>query len=113
MHILETPYEPALCSIIGNTTIYINLSGIDIMQEELLKSQVSSGKPPKNIGLLNSVINILTTLPDDLIHDRATDMVNVDPCNLNLDEALTSEKFNKLEDICNSLKLLDENRWGI
>ena len=137
VHILETPYKPALCSITGNATIFMNFNGnqrqlsvasngghvkfcgllrhinwsdIDITKEELLKSQVSSGKPPKNIGLLNSDFNILTTLPDDLIHDIATDMGNVDPCNLNLDEVLTSEKFNILEDICNFLKLLDENR---
>ena len=68
--------------------------------------------PKTNIGLLNSDINILTTLQDDLIHDIATDMGNADPFNLNLDEALTSDKFIILEDICNSLKLFDKNKWG-
>ena len=88
VYISET-YEPALCSTIGNATNfmnfngnqhqvsvasngdhvkfcgllrYINWSGIDTMQEELLKSQVSSGKPPKNIRLLNSDINILKNI---------------------------------------------------
>ena len=50
------------------------------MQEEVLKSQVSSAKPKRNTGLLNSDINILATLPDDLIEDLASDMGNVEPC---------------------------------
>ena len=136
--ISETEYEPGQCSIIGNATIFmsyaknqcklsvasneghvkfcgllrhIDWSNIDIMQEEVLKSQVSSRKPPKNTGLLNSDINILTTLPDDLIQDLAMDMANADPCYWNLDDALTSDKFNILEDICNTLKNIDEKRW--
>ena len=135
--ISETEYEPVQCSIIGNATIFMNYAGnqcklsvasngghvkfcgllrhinwsnIDIMQEEVLKSKVSSGKPLKNTGLLNSDINILTTLPDDLIQDLATDIGNVDPCDWNLDDALTSDKFNVLEDICNTLKNIDKKR---
>ena len=54
-------------------------------------------------GLLNSDINILATLPDDLIEDLATDMGNAEPCDWNLNDALTSDKFNILEDICNIL----------
>ena len=60
---------------------------------------------------MNSDIYILTTLPDDLIQYLATDMGNADPCYWNLDDALTSDKFNILEDICNTLKNIDENRW--
>ena len=80
------------------------------MQEEVLKSQVSSAKPKRNTGLLNSDINILATLPDDLI-DLAMDMGNVETCDWNLDDALTSNKFNILEDICNTLKNIDEKQW--
>ena len=79
VHILETPYEPVLCSIIGNATIFmnfngnqcqlsvdsngshvkfcgllrhINWSGIDITQEELSKSQISSGKPKNKYRII-------------------------------------------------------------
>ena len=90
---------------------HINWSNIDIMEEEVLKSQVSSVKPERNTGLLNSDINILTTLPDDLIEDLATDMGNAEPCDWNLNDALTSDDFNILEDICNTLKNIDKKRW--
>ena len=78
------------------------------MQEEVLKSQVSSAKLKRNTGLLNSDINILATLPDDLIEDLAMDMGNAEPCDSNLDDALTSDKFYIWEDICNTLKNIDE-----
>ena len=80
------------------------------MQEEVLKSQVSSAKPKRNTGLLNNDINILATLPDDLIEDLAMDMGNAEPCDWNQDDTLTSDKFNILEDICNTLKNIDEKQ---
>ena len=78
------------------------------MQEEVLKSQVLSAKPKRNTGLLKSDINILATLPDDLIEDLELDMGNAEPCDWNLGDALTSDKFNILEDICNTLKNIGE-----
>ena len=39
------------------------------------------------------------------------DMGNAEPCDWNLDDTLTSDKFNILEDICNTLKNIDEKQW--
>ena len=38
-------------------------------------------------------------------------MGNVEPCDWNLDNTLTRDKFNILEDICNTLKNIDEKQW--
>ena len=56
-------------------------------------------------------MHIFATLPDDLIQDLAMNMGNGQPCYWNLDAALTSDKFNLLEDICITLKNIDEKRW--
>ena len=132
--ISETDYEPAQCSMIGNAAIFMNYAGNQcklsvasngghvkfcaLLRHINWSNRHQAGgsikitsfkwKTPKNTGLLNSDINILTTLPDDLIPDLPMDMGNVDPCDWNLDDALTSDKFNILEDICNTLKNIEE-----
>ena len=88
------------------------MKGINPTFQELSKSQENrkSACTTKS-GLRNTDVNILSTLPqnviDDIWEEQNVQLVH----HLDLHKALTSEKVHLLEDICEALHSVDE-KWA-
>ena len=90
---------------------HINLLGINPTKEEIDKFNQNRKHTSYNkAGLRDTDVNILSTLPQNIINDicdeNSVDMIH----QLDLGKALTSEKLNILDDICSALRPLD-SKW--
>ena len=83
---------------------HINLKGINPTLQELSKSQENKkSMSSTKTGLRNTDLNVLSTLPQNIIDDIC-DEQNVQLVhNLDLHKAFISEKIHLLEDICEAL----------
>ena len=91
---------------------HINMKGINPTLQELSKSQENrkSACTTKS-GLRNTDVNVLSTLPQNVIDDMCKEQNVQLVHHLDLHKALTSEKVHLLEDICEALHSVDE-KWA-
>ena len=130
----HTSYQPNSCSMIGNVSIfmnhtnnlkntsiscnggqiqycgllrYVNLEDIDVSAQEVLKCRTD--KPKKVIGMTESEINLLSTLPFEYISEvvNPAEEYNSD---IQLENVLSDERI-KILDICVALQNVDKNKW--
>ena len=88
------------------------MKGINPTLQELAKSQENrKSTSSTKTGLRNAHLNVLSTLPlnviDDICDEQNVQLVH----NLNLHKALTSKKIHLLEDICEALHNIDP-KWA-
>ena len=131
----HTSYQPNSCSVIGNVSVfmnhtnnlknisiscnggqvqywgwlrYVNLKNIDVSAQEVLKCRTD--KPKKVIGMTESEMNLLSTLPFEYISEvvNPAEEYNSD---IQLENVLLDECIKILDDICIALWNVNKNKW--
>ena len=131
----HTSYQLNSCSMIGNVSVfmnhtnnlknisiscnggqvqycgllrYVNLKDIDVSAQEVLKCRTD--KPKKVIGMTESEMNLLSTLPFEYISEvvNPAEEYNSD---IQLENVLLDECIKILDDICVALQNVNKNKW--
>ena len=87
---------------------HVNLKNIDVSAQEVLKCRTD--KPKKVIGMTESEMNLLSTLPFEYISEvvNPAEEYNSD---IQLENVLSDECIKILDDICIALQNVDKNKW--
>ena len=84
------------------------LKDIDVSAQEVLKCRID--KPKKVIGMTESEMNLLSTLPFEYISEvvNPAEEYNSD---IQLENVFSDECIKILDDICVALRNVDKNKW--